>query len=65
MDTAIKLESLVNKPSEIFLIFEEWFPETKTMLMLELKDSINKIEEVNIDSNENLFHLAYAIMTHT
>ena len=53
MDTAIKLESLVNKPSEIFLIFEEWFPETKTMLMLELKDSINKIEEVNIDSNEN------------
>ena len=60
MDTTIELESLINNVSdsnsgtnENFLIFEEWFPEAKTMLMLELKDSINKIKEVNIYSNED------------
>ena len=53
MDTAIELESLVNKTSENSLIFKEWFPEAKTMLMLELKDSINKIEEVNMNSSIN------------
>ena len=60
MDTTIELESLINNVSdsnsgtnENFLIFEAWFPEAKTMLMLELKDSINKIKEVNIYSNED------------
>ena len=60
MDTIIELESLINNLSdsnsgtnENFLIFEEWFQEAKAMLMFELKDSINKIKEVNIYFNED------------
>ena len=52
-DVLLDMEPLVNNPSdtndcsnEILSNFEEFFPESKTMLMSELQDSINKIGEV-------------------
>ena len=52
-DGSLELEPFVNNPPErrsqanqIFSMWEELFSESKTILMSELKDSINKIEEV-------------------
>ena len=49
-DDELEMESLVNNSSERCFqtnqIWEELFPESKTMLMSELKDLIHKIGEV-------------------
>ena len=52
-DDSLELDSFVNNPPErrsqanqIFSMWEELFSESKTIMMSELKDSIDKIEEV-------------------
>ena len=49
-DDVLEMESLINNSSERCLqtnqIWEELFPESKTMLMSELEDLIKKIGEV-------------------
>ena len=54
----LKLELLVNDPSDgifqsnqMFSIWKKLFPESKTLLMSELEDCINKIEEVGCNKD--------------
>ena len=53
-DDVLEMGSLVNNSSErcfqTYQIWEELFPESKTMLMSELEELIDKIGEVTSDS---------------